>query len=159
MLRKTLVIALIALIVSACSSSKQVAVSQSADLRINESTDVRSRDSVVVAVHDTIMETTTINVQTSEAGDTLRLVQITDRTRASNRVAVKDKEVRTVVKHDTVYIAERDSLRVTGYGLEGSDASPVSSKLSAVSHILKWIFWIIVGLIAYKLTAYWLRGL
>ena len=63
----------------------------------------------MVAVHDTIREVTTITVQTNEAGDTVKVVQITDRDRARNREAVRDKEERLVVRTDTVYIEKRDS--------------------------------------------------
>ena len=108
----------------------------------------------MVAVHDTIREVTTITVQTNDAGDTVKVVQITDRDRARNREAVRDKEQRLVVKTDTVYIEKRDSsLRVTAYGLQEDGTPTVSGKLSAVSKILKWIFWIIIGLIGLIVTA------
>ena len=108
----------------------------------------------MVAVHDTIREVTTITVQTNDAGDTLKVVQITDRDRAGNREAVRDKEERLVVKTDTVYIEKRDSsLQVTAYGLQEDGTPTISGKLSAVSKILKWIFWIIIGLIGLIVTA------
>ena len=102
----------------------------------------------MVAVHDTIREVTTITVQTNDAGDTLKVVQITDRDRARAREAVRDKEERLVVKTDTVYIEKRDSsLRLSSLGAYGLQEDPsarsgratVSGKLSAVSKILKWI--------------------
>ena len=131
----------------------------------------------MVAVHDTIREVTTITVQTNEAGDTLKVVQITDSDRARNREAVRDKEERLVVRTDTVYIEKRDSsLQVLGRakrqsrakascapqvlrrassesGLQEDGTPTVSGKLSAVSKILKWIFWIIIGLIGLIVTA------
>ena len=118
----------------------------------------------MVAVHDTIREVTTITVQTNDAGDTVKVVQITDRDRARNREAVRDKEERLVVKTDTVYIEKRDSSlqvlgrakrqsRATAYGLQEDGTPTVSGKLSAVSKILKWIFWIIIGLIGLIVTA------
>ena len=110
----------------------------------------------MVAVHDTIREVTTITVQTNDAGDTLKVVQITDRDRARNREAVRDKEERLVVKTDTVYIEKRDSsLQVSSlgaYGLQEDGTPTVSGKLSAVSKILKWIFWILIGLIGLIVT-------
>ena len=102
----------------------------------------------MVAVHDTIREVTTIIVQTNDAGDTLKVVQITDRDRARNREAVRDKAERLVVRTDTVYIEKRDSsLRLSSLGAYGLQEDPsarsgqatVSGKLSAVSKILKWI--------------------
>ena len=131
----------------------------------------------MVAVHDTIREVTTITVQTNDVGDTLKVVQITDRDRARNREAVRDKEERMVVRTDTVYIEKRDSsLQVLGRakrqsratascapqvlrrassesGLQEDGTPTISGKLSAVSKILKWIFWIIIGLIGLVVTA------
>ena len=107
----------------------------------------------MVAVHDTIREVTTITVQTNDAGDTVKVVQITDRDRARAREAVRDKEERLVVRTDTVYIEKRDSsLQVKAYGLQEDVTPTISSKLSAVSKILKWIFWILIGLIGLIVT-------
>ena len=67
---------------------------------------------------------------------------------------MRDKEERLVVKTDTVYIEKRDSsLQVKAYGLQEDGTPTVSGKLSAVSKILKWIFWIIIGLIGLIVTA------
>ena len=124
----------------------------------------------MVAVHDTIREVTTITVQTNEAGDTVKVVQITDRDRARAREAVRDKEERLVVRTDTVYIEKRDSsLRLSSLGascapqvlrrassesgLQEDGTPTISGKLSAVSKILKWICWIIIGLIGLIVTA------
>ena len=111
----------------------------------------------MVAVHDTIREVTTITVQTNETGDTVRVVQITDRDRARARETVRDKEERLVVRTDTVYVEKRDSsLRLSSlgaYGLQEDGTPTISSKLSAVSKIMKWIFWILIGLIGLIVTA------
>ena len=110
----------------------------------------------MVAVHDTIREVTTITVQLGDAGDTVKVVQITDRDRARAREAVRDKEERLVVKTDTVYIEKRDSsLRLSSLGAYGLREDPsarsgratVSGKLSAVSKILKWIFALICAVV------------
>ena len=62
--------------------------------------------------------------QTNDMGDTLKVVQITDRDRARARVAVRDKEERLVVRTDTVYIEKRDSsLRVLGRAKRQSRAT------------------------------------
>ena len=57
---------------------------------------------------------------------------------------------RLTVQRDTVYIEKRDSsLRVSSlgaYGLREDGTPTVSGKLSAVSKVLKWIFWILIGL-------------
>ena len=84
----------------------------------------------------------------AQSQPSLKVVQITDRDRARNREAVRDKEERLVVKTDTVYIEKRDSsLQVSSLGAYGLQEDPsarsgqatVSGKLSAVSKILKWI--------------------
>ena len=115
----------------------------------------------MVAVHDTIREVTTITVQTNDAGDTLKVVQITDRDRARAREAVRDKEERLVVKTDTVYIEKRDSsLRLSSLGAYGLQEDPsarsgratVSGKLSAVSKILKWITALVCAVVVLIIT-------
>ena len=116
---------------SACGSSRQAAVSRLSELRINESMEERSRESVVVAVHDTMMETKTITITKNVDGDTLRLTQITDRTRASAMSDVRSKKEDVRVRVDTVIVEKRDSVMVKRHQ----------------TSILKWIFFIIVSLI------------
>ena len=98
----------------------------------------------------------------AQSQPSVKVVQITDRDRARNREAVRDKEERLVVKTDTVYIEKRDSsLRLSSLGAYGLQEDPsarsgratISGKLSAVSKILKWICWIIIGLIGLIVTA------
>ena len=144
MLRRMLVIALGALIVSACSSSRQATVSSSADLRVAESRSADRRDSVIVEVHDTLREVTTIHIQTNETGDTVRMSTVTDRDRSRLMADVRSMKEETRVIRDTVYVEKRDSVMVQGPGFkvngEKARASPVVSAL-------KWVFWIIIGLI------------
>ena len=90
----------------------------------------------MVAVYDTIREVTTITVQTNETGDTVKVVQITDRDRARAREAVRDKEERLVVKTDTVYIEKRDSVFVSKTDLTNRADTKKSGFLTCV----KWIF-------------------
>ena len=84
------------------------------------------------------------------------MVQITDRDRARNREAVRDKEERLVVKTDTVYVEKRDSsLRLSSlvaYGLQEDGTPTISGKLSAVSKILKWIFALICAVVVLIIT-------
>jgi len=94
----------------------------------------------MVAVHDTIREITTITVQQNETGDTLKVVQITDRTRASDRAAVKEKSEKLKVVRDTLFIEKRDSVSTT------TNLSNPTNKASPVVSGLKWVFWIIIAL-------------
>ena len=128
---------------SACGSSRQAAVSRLAELRINESMEERSRESVVVAVHDTMMETKTITITKNVDGDTLRLTQITDRTRASAMSDVRSKKEDVRVRVDTVYVEKRDS----SYVQNTNGTNDTNSRASPFVSSLKWIFLIIVSLI------------
>ena len=98
----------------------------------------RSRESVVVAVHDTMMETKTITITKNVDGDTLFRSVVTDRERIRNAADVRSKTVEVRVVRDTVYVEKRDSVL-----MERHQTSDISHQTS----ILKWIFWIILGLI------------
>lgn len=90
------------------------------------------REEVALVVHDTLREVTTITVRQNEAGDTLKVTQITDRDRIRDRSQLRDKSEKLIVKTDTVYIEKRDSVVV-------GDAANISHHTSAISHLLKWI--------------------
>lgn len=111
-----------------------------------ESSELRDSSRVereVVAVYDTIMETTTIHIQTNEAGDTLKVAQVTERDRIRDRAQVKDQHERVVMKTDTVYVAIRDSTDVKEKGMKVQETGTKSNFVST----LKWIFWILVCVI------------
>ena len=96
-------------------------------------------------VHDTIREVTTITVRQNEAGDTLKVVQVTDRERFRDRSQLRDKSEKIIVKTDTVYIEKRDSVVVR-------NAANISHHTSAISHLLRWIFWILCAIIVLLIT-------
>lgn len=142
MLRRMLVIVLAALIVSACCSSRQMAVSRSAELRATEVRSDSVKEQVVVAERDTIREVTTITVRLNEAGDTVRVAQVTERERLRDRSRHDLATYRTEVRVDTVYIERRDSVsssKVQGAGIQSGG--------TALHTTLKWVFWIIIALI------------
>lgn len=146
MLRKTFVIALVALIASACSSSRQVsAVHEASSLRSQDSRDSVKVEKVVVEVHDTVMETTTIVVDRNEAGDTVRLSTVTERDRVRDRAQVKNQHERVVTKHDTVYVATWDSSYVQN--TNNTDGTNPSTGSGLVVSALKWTFWILMCVI------------
>ena len=98
--------------------------------------------------HEVVTETVIFN-------DSLKIERITDRTRTLESGS-KFQDSRVVVRtvRDTVYIEKRDSsLQVTAYGLQEDGTPTISSKLSAVSKVLKWIFWILIGRIGLIVTA------
>ena len=118
---------------TATSSKFQVSGSKS------EITRDTVREQVVVAVHDTLREVTTITVQLGQTGDTVKVTQVTERDRLRDRKAVKDKEEKLVVHTDTVYIERKDSVVVK--------EANVSHQTPSISHLLKWIFWIVCAII------------
>ena len=115
------------------------------DVRIRESTEVTARDSVVVELRDTLVETTTITIDRNEVGDTLKVVQVTDRERVRSRADVRSKKEEVRVVRDTVYVERTDSVRVERGQVRGDG---YQSGGTALHRTLKWIFWIIVGLSA-----------
>lgn len=137
-----LVIALGALIVSACSSSREAAVSSFRVLDSRVTKDSVKVEKVVVEVHDTIMETTTITIREAENGDTLRVSRVTDRDRSRSMMDLRRQKDEVKVVRDTVFIEKRDSVSTTTNGSAGSP------RVSPVVLTLKWVFWIIIGLIA-----------
>ena len=139
-----------ALLSVSCSVSRK-AVSEHSELKIESSETVERADSVIVEQRDTLREITTITIDRNDKGDTLKVVQITDLTRARSRDNVVAQRIKTEVRVDTVYVEKRDSsLRVSSlgaYGLREDGTPTVSSKLSAVSKVLKWIFALICAIV------------
>ena len=83
-----------------------------------------------------------VTVQLNEAGDTVKVSTVTDRTRIRARERTKGVEVKIVEKTDTVYVAISDSLSSSNTKF----SNPTKQKNSFVSS-LKWIFWIVCAII------------
>ena len=150
MLRKMLVIALVALIASACSTSR--IVSSRAEVR-GLKAEVRSQKSEVRGlraevrsqrdeVHDTLTITKTITIRENERGDTVRMSVVTDREQSKAEVRGLRAEVRS--KRAEVR-SQKDEVR--GLGVEGA-----ATRTSLVVSALKWVFWIIIAIITLTLT-------
>jgi hypothetical protein len=103
--------------------------------------DVREseRDSVVVAERDTVREVTTVMIQLGAGGDTTFQSVVTDRERLRDRSRSDRATHRSEVRVDTVYVERRDSVLVKNSN---------QARASPLLKILKWSFWIVVGLIA-----------
>ena len=69
---------MLALCVLSCSVQR-TAVSRSEELRTTELRSTESRDSVTIELRDTLKEVTTITIDRNDAGDTLRVTQVTAR--------------------------------------------------------------------------------
>lgn len=111
---------------------------------------------MIVMVFDTITITKTITVvlrqaqEPNEPDDTVRVTQITDKTKATTRDRYHDVQEKVVVKTDTVYV-EKDSLRLTAYSLPGTEIDEqgnVTKKVNRVAQTLKWLFLTLVAVIA-----------
>ena len=122
---------------SGCSSSRVVRESRYGIATYSTRDSVLS--SVVDAVHDTIREVTTVMIQLGAEGDTTFQSVVTDRERFRDRSRSDRATHRSEVRVDTVYVERRDSVLVKNSNR--ARASPLLMNL-------KWILWIIVGLIA-----------
>ena len=164
MLRKMLVIALVALIASACSTSR--IVSSRAEVR-GLKAEVRSQKSEVRGlraevrsqrdeVHDTLTITKTITIRENERGDTVRMSVVTDRERSKAevrglRAEVRSKRAEVRSQKDEVrglraeVRSQKDEVR--GLGVEGA-----ATRTSLVVSALKWVFWIIIAIITLTIT-------
>lgn len=124
-------------------SRRSVAVrEESLEVRA-ESSEVRDERLEMMAV-DTVKEVTMITVRENESGDTVRLVQVTERERVRNRERAQEVVEKVVVRVDTVYVERRDSVvveRPSAVAVGGGDAG----KGSAVVQALKWAFWLVVA--------------
>lgn len=123
-------------------SRRSVVKAESLEVRA-ESSEMREA-SVALDVADTVKEVTMITVRENEAGDTVRLVQVTERERVRSRERAQEVVEKVVVRVDTVYVERRDSVvveRPSAVAAGGGDAG----KGSAVVQALKWAFWLVVA--------------
>ena len=109
------------------------------------------KESVMVAVHDTIVEVTTVTVDRNEIGDTVRVSTVMDRVRGRGRYNIATYRTKTEVVRDTVFIEKRDSIEIRSRPIDGSEKS------SGFVTSLKWIFAIVIALIALMIVV-WVRG-
>lgn len=123
--------------------------SQETSVRSLESGD-RSRETVV-AERDTLREVTTITVQTNERGDTVKVVQVTDLTRARNRDTVTDRQEKTVVRTDTVFIERRDSTAVSATTVTKA-ANQREGFWTKLRSTLKWALALVVALTVFYIV-------
>ena len=123
-------------------SRRSVVRAESLEVRA-ERAEVREASVAVEAV-DTMKEVTMITVRENEAGDTVRLVQVTERERVRSRERAQEVVEKVVVRVDTVYVERRDSVVVERpSAVAAGGGSP--GKGSAVVSALKWAFWLVVA--------------
>ena len=128
---------------------------RSLELRSKQLNSLETRDSVrevmMVAERDTLREVTTITVQTNERGDTVKVVQVTDLTRARNRDTTTDRQEKTVVRTDTVYIERRDSTAVSATTVTKA-ANQRESFWTKLRSTLKWALALVVALTVFYIV-------
>ena len=131
---------MIALLGTGCSVQREAVKS---DVRSQTAEVVRDtvREQVMVAVLDSVTITKTITITENEQGDTVRLVEITDRDRVRDRAAVRDKEEKVMVKTDTVFVERRDSVFVQAPATVTASGRNRPAWLQG----LKWVFWIVIA--------------
>ena len=126
-------VALLSLTTS-CSTSRKATEVSSSKLQVS-SAELRDSSAVErVEVLDTLKEVTTITIDRNDKGDTLKVVQITDRTRARNRDNVVAQKVKIVERIDTVYI-QKDSVSVEDKKIGLSASTDGGSKKSGLSEL------------------------
>ena len=102
--------------------------------------------------HEVITETVILLRQAQEPGDTVKTVRVTDRTRtreSGSRFNVQGSRVKVV--RDTIIVQRTDTIEVSRskFQVSGDSLNPQPSSLNLT---LKWIFWIIIGLIGLTIT-------
>ena len=108
------------------------------------------REQVVVEVHDTVRETTTITVQLDTAGDTVRLLQVTERNTIRNSDRIREHTERTLELKDTLSVEKQTdrSVAVAGPNVEIDKNGNVTKKVNRFAQSLKWLFLTLVAVIA-----------
>lgn len=104
-------------------------------------------EQVFVAERDTVTIRKTITIRENERGDTIRMNTVTDRERTRSMYDVRRQKEEVRVYRDTVYIERRDSVQV-----KSEEIKVKSDRASGFVSALKWIFGIIVAVIALTIT-------
>ena len=108
------------------------------------------REQVVVEVHDTVRETTTITVQLDTAGDTVRLLQVTERNTIRNSDRIREHTERTLELKDTLSVEKQTdkTVAVAGPNVEIDKNGNVTKRVNRFAQSLKWLFLTLVAVIA-----------
>ena len=141
----------LALCVSSCCTSRKAVSSQEQVRleRVSEKVD-SVQEHTAVAVHDTLQEVTTITIQTNDRGDTLKVTQITDRSRLRERSDIRHRSSDVRVRIDTVYIERRDSSYAEKNIVAVSEDKGTWG--GSFRSTLKWIFAVICAIIGLIIT-------
>ena len=98
------------------------------------------------------------NPSTGSGRDTVRVERVTERTRTLDSGSkIQDSRTRVEVVRDTIYVERKDSVEVQELNVQHGtwNMKPETigdPKPSTLNLTLKWILWIIIGLIALIIT-------
>ena len=159
---RRLTLALIAtavLFLTACASTRQASEVSSSKIQVSGEREARDslREEISQNLNENLTEhevvTWTVvqprSTGSGQAQDTLKVERVTDRTRetgSSFKAQGSKVEVKTV--RDTVYVERVDTVGVQKFQGTSSSLNPHPSAL----RYLKWIFFIIIGLIGLIIT-------
>lgn len=130
-----------------CSVSRQA--SSRHEVRAAQTEVTETRDSVIIELRDTVREVTTITIRENEHGDTIKVVQSTDRERARSRDRSALQEKKVEVRVDTIYIEKEveKTVAAAGPGVEIDKEGNVTKTVNRVAQTIKWIFLVIVAVV------------
>ena len=138
-LKNALVIAWIALTVSACCSSRQTAVSSVRVQGAEVMDSLHEEISQNLNENITEKEIVTVTVERNDRGDTVRMCMVTDRNRSRSMYDVRRKKEEVRVVRDTVAVEKRDSVYVAN-----TERTNKTDRPSGFIQTLKWIFRILI---------------
>ena len=104
--------------------------------------DTVQEELTVVAI-DSIKEVTTVTIRQNEAGDTLQMVTITDRSRTHASDRAHNAQEKATVQSDTVYVEKRDSSFVS----TTNRPNPTNAKPGNIVSALRWLFRIVLAIV------------
>ena len=161
----TVLIGLSALCWTGCSTTRRATerlTVQGSEFRVEEARD-SLREEILQNLNENLTEHEVVTWAVTglpltayglQERDTVRVERVTDRTTVRERSAsteAKKEEVKTVTVRDTAYIEKRDSVFVETNTNRSNQTNP-STGSGRVATVLKWIFWIIIGLIGLIVT-------
>ena len=140
-----------------CASSRKATSSHSeqvSSFRFQDSRD-SLRDEISQNLNENLTEHEVVT-ETVIVNDTLKIERISDRQRtlvSGSQMQDTKVVVRTETVRDTVYIERVDTVQVQEVKLHGTSGSLRSAlPLGSAKNYLKWICWIIIGLIGLIVT-------
>ena len=138
---------LAALCATGCSTTRSVSAVKSEELRVKSETVSTTDCTNFTDTSDSVTITKTVTVILREPQDrqsppdTVKVSTVTDRTRTSVRDRVKEVEVRSEIRVDTVYVERRDSVFV-----QNTNLTNPPNKASPFTKTVKWLAILVIAI-------------